>query len=55
MTQDQVDNVLAGSGAEGFFSYDMNIDLKKQTPGREYGLPSHAQDNQFQERPPRPS
>jgi prepilin-type N-terminal cleavage/methylation domain-containing protein len=32
MTQDQVDNVLAGNGAEGFFSYDMNIDLKKTTP-----------------------
>jgi prepilin-type N-terminal cleavage/methylation domain-containing protein len=31
MTQDQVDNVLAGNGAEGFFSYVMNIDLKKQT------------------------
>ena len=31
MTQDQVDNNLAGNGAEGFFSYDMNIDLKKAT------------------------
>ena len=33
MTQDQVDNVLQGSGANGFFSYDMNIDLKRATPG----------------------
>jgi prepilin-type N-terminal cleavage/methylation domain-containing protein len=31
MTADQVQNSLAGGGGEGFFSYDMNIDLKKQT------------------------
>jgi len=31
MTKDQV-SMVAGLGAEGFFSYDMNIDLKKQTP-----------------------
>jgi prepilin-type N-terminal cleavage/methylation domain-containing protein len=30
MTADEV-NIVAGNGAEGFFSYVMNIDLKKQT------------------------
>jgi prepilin-type processing-associated H-X9-DG protein len=28
MTQSEVDNVLAGNGTEGFFSYEFNIDLK---------------------------
>ena len=31
MTPDQVSTVLAGGGQYGFFSYDMNIDLKKTT------------------------
>jgi prepilin-type N-terminal cleavage/methylation domain-containing protein len=39
MTQDQVDSTLAGNGAEGFFSYDMNIDLKKQSDTANYDYP----------------
>jgi prepilin-type N-terminal cleavage/methylation domain-containing protein len=33
MTIDQVNNILSGNGAAGFFSYDMNIDLKRVSPG----------------------
>jgi type II secretory pathway pseudopilin PulG len=39
MTADQVNNHLAGSGAEGFFSYDMSIDLKKQTADSNLAYP----------------
>jgi prepilin-type N-terminal cleavage/methylation domain-containing protein len=37
MTPDDVSTV--GGGTEGFFSYDMNIDLKKQTPDVTYAYP----------------
>jgi prepilin-type N-terminal cleavage/methylation domain-containing protein len=37
MTPDDVNTV--GGGAEGFFSYDMNVDLKKQTPDVDYDYP----------------
>jgi prepilin-type N-terminal cleavage/methylation domain-containing protein/prepilin-type processing-associated H-X9-DG protein len=32
MTDDQADNVVSGGGKGGFFSYGMNIDLKKTSP-----------------------
>ncbi len=38
MTQDDVSKI-AGGGAEGFFSYVMNIDLKKQTEGDNFAYP----------------
>jgi prepilin-type N-terminal cleavage/methylation domain-containing protein len=33
MTDDEADNVISGAGAGGFFSYIMNLDLKRQKPG----------------------
>jgi prepilin-type N-terminal cleavage/methylation domain-containing protein/prepilin-type processing-associated H-X9-DG protein len=37
MTRDEV--AIVGGGAEGFFSYDMNIDLKKQTADANIAYP----------------
>jgi prepilin-type N-terminal cleavage/methylation domain-containing protein len=33
MTENTINHVLLGSGKDGFFSYDMNIDLKRQSDG----------------------
>jgi prepilin-type N-terminal cleavage/methylation domain-containing protein len=43
MSLGTVANVLAGNGADGFFSYDMNIDLKRQSDGTYTSAMSYPQ------------
>src|SRR5947209_2405719 len=40
--------ILAGGGTYGFFSYDMNIDLKKQAGGVNYAYPLMPKITSFQ-------
>jgi len=47
MTVEDIGTV--GGGAEGFFSFDMNIDLKKETADGPISYPHMRQDSQFQE------